>query len=90
MNEPPRITPGTWGHVHYNPACPGGRRPHHPILGLYQGAPCQTAIPPEGGLGIGRYFRPNELEVLTPGASDPPPEDDAERPARLRESMGST
>src|SRR5690349_16042182 len=51
----------------------------HSVRGNYQGAPWRTVMPPPGGLGIGRYFRPDELEVLPPGAIDPTSEDDAER-----------
>src|SRR5438874_154762 len=60
----------------------------HSAFGLYQGAPWRTVMPPPGGLGIGRHFRPDELEALPPDAIDPTPEDDAARRAKLRETMG--
>jgi hypothetical protein len=59
----------------------------HTVCGNYKGAPWATIMPPEGGLGVGRYFRPDELEVLAPGAIDPTPADYAERRARLRARM---
>jgi hypothetical protein len=36
----------------------------HPIVGLYQGRPWETMLPPPGGLGIGRAFESDELEVI--------------------------
>ncbi len=62
---------------------PGG----HGVRGNYQGGPWSTATKPPGGLGVGRYFRPDELEVLPPDRIDPTPEDEAERRKRLRREM---
>ena len=63
----------------------------HCVVGNYQGAPWRDPdVPtPPGGLGIGRYFRPDELEVLTRETMDPTPEDLAERQAWLRERIAA-
>ena len=37
----------------------------HSAFGLYKGGSRAAAMPPPGGLGIGRYFRPDELEPIT-------------------------
>ncbi len=66
----------------------GGR--DHPIVGLYQGAPWRAVMPPDSGLGIGRYFRPDELEVLSDDAIDPTPADDPVRRARLVRELGES
>ena len=51
----------------------------HRIWGNYKGLPWSVVFPPSGGLGIGRHFAADDLEVLPPGRIDPTPEDDAER-----------
>ena len=83
--------PGYRGHPHH-PAEDGTRvqvsvvdadGQDHPIVGLYQGAPWATVMPPEGGLGIGRRFEPDELEVLPDDAIDASPEEQRERVRHL-------
>ena len=78
------------------PGCPGARHcptmnaeGDHCVRGNYQGALWRDpdVFPPPGGLGVGRYFRPDELEVLWPGQTDPTPEDDARRRGRLRREL---
>jgi hypothetical protein len=59
----------------------------HCAVGNYKGLPWSTVRPPPGGLGVGRYFRPDELEVLPPDRFDPTPEEYAERSERLRRAM---
>jgi hypothetical protein len=59
----------------------------HSVCGNYKGLPWSTVRPLPGGLGVGRYFRPDELEVLPPGQIDLTPEDYAERRERLRREM---
>ena len=36
----------------------------HPVFGLYKGGSQNNIARPEGGLGIGRYFRPDELVLI--------------------------
>jgi hypothetical protein len=87
--------PGYPGHPHHPveegarveiTAVNGDLEHGHCIRGNYKGAPWhRPGVPlPEGGLGVGRSFRPDELEVLPPGQIDPTPEDDARRRAELR------
>jgi hypothetical protein len=46
----------------------GGEHGDHHVFGLYHSG-SQIIVPhPPGGLGIGRYFRPDELETI----SEPP------------------
>jgi hypothetical protein len=37
----------------------------HRVFALYKGGSRAAAMPPPGGLGVGRYFRPDELEPIT-------------------------
>jgi hypothetical protein len=55
----------------------------HTACSNYKGLPWSTVRPPPGGLGVGRMFRPDELEVLAPNRIDPTEEEQAER-FRLR------
>jgi hypothetical protein len=90
--------PGYPGHPHHpaeegarvkislvNDTCENGHRVH----GNYKGAPwSRWDVPnPERGLGVGRSFRPEELEILPPGQIDPTPEDYERRRAELRERL---
>ena len=89
--------PGYPGHPHH-PAEEGTRveittvngdlEHGHCIRGNYKGAPWATAPSPPGGLGVGRSFRPDELEILPPGQIDLTPEDEAKRRAMLRARLG--
>jgi hypothetical protein len=36
----------------------------HSVFALYRGGGRSNVPKPEGGLGLGRYFRPDELEVI--------------------------
>ena len=38
----------------------------HRVFALYKGGGSYVGPRPDGGLGIGRYFRPNELEPCGP------------------------
>jgi hypothetical protein len=91
--------PGYRGHPHH-PAEEGARvkittvnedlGEGHCIRGNYQGAPWRPWDTPdsEGGLGVGRSFRPDELEILPADHIDPSHEDEADRRAELRRRVG--
>src|SRR5262249_40586020 len=93
-----RLRPGCdGGHKPHHPAEDGARvkvtvidpGDGHIVVGNYPGAPWRDpdVSPPPGGLGVGRYFQPDELEVLPPDRIDPTPEDEAERRERNRRAM---
>ena len=69
---------GTWARVRLVAACPGdGRRPHHPseqgcrvqvTSAGHDGDHSVFALYQDSELGLGGYFRPDELEPIQPPA----------------------
>jgi hypothetical protein len=41
-----------------------GQSGDHSVFALYKGGSRAAVMPPPGGLGIGRSFRPDELEPI--------------------------
>jgi hypothetical protein len=78
------IREGTWARVRLHPDCPGdNRQPHRPAeqdclvqitLGGHDGEHNVFALFEDSRLGMGRYFRPDELVPISApaGVSDVP------------------
>jgi hypothetical protein len=70
------IREGTWARVRLRYDCPGdGHQPHHPAerdclvqitSGGHDGAHSVFALFKDGRLGMGRYFKPDELVPIPP------------------------